>query len=184
MNKDLLIIRKVKPEDAIEWYAFGNRVWKDAYKHIIPEEVFVYMEKRSEEKIKQFSDQMKNDNENIAYVAEYDGKIIGTMSGCIKSAYEHFHEDYADLISLYVDPEFQGCGIGGKFRKIFEDWAMENGATKYVIGVLKDNDKARKVYEAWGGKLSEYEKDFMRLNVGYPEVFYTYDLPNLIKKSR
>ena len=81
------------------------------------------------------------------------------MRGSIHSSYEHFSM-YADLTALYIDPRFQGCGIGHKFRELFEDWAIKNGASKYVIGVLKDNLKARKVYESWGGKLSEFEEDF------------------------
>ncbi len=61
-------------------------------------------------------------------------------------------------------------------KNIFEAWAIENGASKYVIGVLKDNKKARKVYESWGGKLSSYEESYVKLGIGYPEVFYTYNL--------
>ena len=98
------------------------------------------------------------------------------MCGSITSSYEYFSYEYADLIALYIDPKFQGNGIGTSFRKIFEKWAKENGDSKYVIGVLKDNLKARKVYESWGGKLSEHEQDFVKLDIGYPEVFYLYDL--------
>ena len=118
---------------------------------------------------------MKNDNENISYVAEYNGKLIGLMCGSIHSSYNNFSE-YADLIALYIDPKFQGNGIGTSFHKIFENWARENGASKYVIGVLKDNVKARKIYEAWGAKLSDFEEYFIKLGIKYPEVFYTYDL--------
>ena len=182
MNKELLQIRRVKSEDARGWYILVNKVWRDAYRHIFPEEVFLEREKQAEGKIKTFRDKMKNDSENIAYVAEYDGDIVGIMCGSIHSGYEKFHSLYADLIALYVDPKFQGFGIGSSFKNIFEEWAIENGASQYVIGVLKDNFKARKVYESWGGKLSEYEQDFIKLGVGYPEVFYTYDLQKVLKK--
>lgn len=184
MDKSLLKIRKVTKEDARGWYTLGNKVWRDAYSHIFPEEVFVEKENKVEEKIKIFDELMKNDNENISYVAEYDGKIVGIMYGRIKSHYEHFKDEYADLEALYIDPEFQGYGIGKEFKNEFEEWAIENGATKYVIGVLKDNTKARKAYEAWGGKLSDWETDFVKLNVGYPEVFYTYDLQKELKNKK
>ena len=180
MNKELLKIRKVQPSDAREWFVFGFKIWRDAYKNIFPEEVFVDRESKLEEKVKTFGNKMQNNEKSIAYVAEYNGKIVGTMWGSIKSSYEHFGE-YADLIGLYVDSRFQGCGIGTAFKNIFEEWAIQNGATKYVIGVLKDNDKARKVYESWGGQLSEYQQDFVKLDVGYPEVFYTYVLKKLDK---
>ena len=158
-----------------EWFIFGFKIWRDTYKNIFPEEVFIDRESKLEEKVKDFDNKMQNNEKSIAYVATYNGKIIGTMCGSIKSSYSHF-EEYADLIGLYIDQKFQGYGIGTAFKNIFEDWAIQNGATKYVIGVLKDNHKARKAYESWGGHLSEYEQDFVKLGIGYPEVFYTYKL--------
>lgn len=170
------IYRKIENEDAKDWFMLLNRVWRNAYKDIFPEEVFIEKDNKIDEKIKTFSKVMKNNNEDIAYVAEYDGKIIGLMCGSIKSGYGYFHDNYADLIALYIDPEYQGLGIGSSLKRIFENWAKENGATKYVIGVLNDNEKARKVYETWGGKLSEYTQDFIKMGIGYKEVFYTYYL--------
>jgi len=98
------------------------------------------------------------------------------MCGNINSLYEYFKADYADLKAIYIDPKFQRLGIGSAFKDIFEKWAKKNGATKYVIGVLKDNIKARKVYELWGGRLSEYENNYSKLDIEYPEVFYIFDL--------
>lgn len=183
MNKDLLKIRKVKSEDARQWHILVNKVWRYAYGHIFPEEVFIERENKLEERVKDFDNKIYNDNKNIAYVAEYDGKIIGIMCGSINSSYEYFNSEYADLISLYIDPKFHGCGIGRCFKEIFEQWAIENGASKYVIGVLKENINARRVYETWNGKISEYEQDFVKLGVGYPEVFYTYDLQKELKNT-
>ena len=176
MDRNLLMIRKVKPNDAREWINLNNMVWRDAYHHIFPEEVFQEREKQVEEKIKVFSDKMKNNHEIISYVALYNNKIIGIMHGRITSSYKYFSLEYADLKILYIDPKFQGYGIGTSLKNIFEKWARENGASKYVIGVLKDNFKARKVYESWGGKLAEYEQDLIKLGTRYPEVFYIYDL--------
>ena len=45
MNKDLLKIRKATTKDAKGWYTLGNKVWRDAYSHIFPEEVFLEKEK-------------------------------------------------------------------------------------------------------------------------------------------
>ena len=176
MKKELLKIRKVNSNDARGWLTLANMVWRVAYKNIFPEEVFIEKEKQLDERIKTFDKKIYNNNHNIAYVAEYDGNIIGIMCGQINSSYEYFKSDYADLGAIYIAPEFQKMGIGSAFKDIFEKWSRENGATKYVIGVLKDNIKARKVYELWGGKLSKYENTYVKLGVEYPEVFYTYDL--------
>ena len=170
-----IVFRKAIKEDSRKWVEFKNMVWRDAYKDIFPEEVFVDKEKRIDEKEKRFLE-LLNKKDMILYVAEQNGKIVGIMMGQINSTYEYFSYEYADLVALYVDPNFQGKGVASTLKNIFEKWAKENGATKYVIGVLKDNKKARKVYEKWGGKLSEHEQDFVKLEIGYKEVFYTYNL--------
>ena len=169
-------IRKVEENDAKKWYKFVNKVWRDAYKNIFPEEVFLEKEKNTEEKEKHFNENIYNSNDKIALVAENEDRIIGIMFGVIKSNYEYFNSEYADLVGLYIDPNFQRKGIGSTFKKMFEKWAKKNGAKKYVIGVLKDNKKARNIYELWGGKLSTYEEDFYKMGVAYKEVFYIYDL--------
>jgi RimJ/RimL family protein N-acetyltransferase len=175
MNNDIKI-RKIEEKDATIWFKFVNKVWRTAYKNIFPEEVFLEKEKNIEEKEKNFNEIVYNNNEQIALVAEYENKIVGIMVGTINSNYEYFNSEYADLQGLYIAPNFQGKGIGSSFKKMFENWARKNGANKYVIGVLKDNQKARAVYEKWGGKLSTYEQDFYKLGIAYKEVFYTYDL--------
>lgn len=172
-----IIIRKVKPEDARQYLNLVNLVWRVAYKHIFPEEVFVERESLIEERIKTFNENFYNDNSKLVYVAEHNNKIVGVIMGRIDSGYEYFDEmGYADLEALYIHPDYQGLGIASKFKKIFISWAKENGATKFVVGVLKDNAKARKVYETWGGKLDKHTQPFVKLGVPYDEVFYIYEI--------
>ncbi len=73
MNVDSVTIRKAAPEDARGWETLGIQVWRDAYRHIFPEEVFLEKESRLEEKIARFNDWAKNDSESITYVAENGG---------------------------------------------------------------------------------------------------------------
>lgn len=177
MNKNNILIRKVRTSDAEQYIRLKNLVWRDAYKDIFPEEVFDEMDSKVEEKVKKFPLNFYNDNTKICYVAEVDGNIVGLMYGTIKSMYEYFAEKgYADLVALYIKPEYQRYGIATKLKETFKEWAKENGADKFVIGVLKENKKARNVYEKWGGKLDLHEQQFFRLGKGYDEVFYTYDL--------
>ena len=79
---------------------------------------------------------------------------------------------YADLIALYIHPDYQHVGLGTRLKDVFVDWVMNSGASKFVIGVLKDNKKARSVYENWGGALDTYTFKYK----GLDEVFYIYDL--------
>jgi GNAT superfamily N-acetyltransferase len=93
-------------------------VWRDAYKEIFPEEVFLEKERNAHETVKSFNERIYNNNEKIAYVAEYEGEIVGLMFGVINSNYDYFKSDYADLVALYINPEFQGNGIAHKFKEI------------------------------------------------------------------
>ncbi|MCR4738824.1 MAG: GNAT family N-acetyltransferase [Lachnospiraceae bacterium] len=168
--------RPVRKEDGYEWHTLLCRVWRSAYSHIFPVEVFDERDKYIEDKARQFTEDKFTGDRKIAYVAEHAGKIVGLMFGTLDSDYEYFKNEYADLVALYVYPDYQGMGIGTALRDIFVEWAWGKGAGRYVIGVLKDNAKARKVYESWGGTLSEHEQDFIVMNVGYPESFYTFEL--------
>ena len=172
-----IIIRAVRPEDAEQYNKITNIVWRDAYKHIFPEEVFIERESRINEKIKTFPDIVYNGRDQFVYVAEVDGQIIGYLSGKLTSNHKPFFErGYAELLAIYFLPEYQSLGLGSKLKNMFIDWLKSNGKTKFVVAVLKDNYKARKVYEKWGGRLDEYSQPFVRLGVGYGEVFYTYDI--------
>lgn len=176
-SNDSILIRKVTNNDARQYIELINSVWRVAYKNIFPEEVFIDREKGTENRIKSFADKFYNDNKRLCYVAECNNVIVGVIYGSIKSTYEHFLEgDFADLVALYINPKYQGKGIGTKLKNIFENWARKNGAKKYIIGVLKDNNNARKVYERWGGKLDDWKQKFYQLGVGYDEVFYKYNL--------
>ncbi len=54
MNNDIKI-RKVNETDATKWFKFVNKVWRNAYKSIFSEEVFLEKEKNVEEKEKRFN---------------------------------------------------------------------------------------------------------------------------------
>ena len=168
--------RQVRNEDGHEWYSLLNRVWRIAYAGIFPEEVFDERDRGIDAKVSEFTEEKFLGERKIAYVAEAEGKILGLMFGTLDSDYGYFKNDYADLVALYVLPEYQGMGIGNRLKDLFVEWAREKGAERFVIGVLRDNSKARKVYESWGGTLSEHEQDFVVMNVGYPECFYTFEL--------
>ena len=168
--------RQVRTEDGYEWYTLLSRVWRTAYAHIFPKEYFDARDKSVESKAREFTKEMFAGDRKTAYVAESGGKIVGLMFGTLDSDYDYFKGDHADLVALYVYPEYQGMGVGTALKDIFVKWARTKEAEKFVIGVLKENHKARKVYESWGGKLSDHEQDFMIMGKGYPEVFYVFNL--------
>lgn len=176
MGKNI-IIRPLKQSDAKDYVFLHNLVWRDAYKHIFPKEVFDERDKNAEKMIKSFNNFINSNSEQINLVAECGGKPIGFMSATLNSNYEHYKNNgYAELMGVYIHPQFQGNGVATKFKNMFVDWAKENGATKFVIGALKDNRKACSIYEKWGGKLDDYKKPFEKLGKKYDEVFYVFKI--------
>lgn len=169
-----IIFRKADKSDAAQYITLIENVWKDAYKDIFEPAVFAEREKRINDRIGSFEKSYLNDSAKLCYVAEADGKVVGVLWGTLTATYEHYREaGYSDLVILYVLPEYQRLGIANRFKGIFVDWLRQNGKDKFVIGVLKDNHKARCVYEKWGGVLDDFSQQFG--NYGVDEVFYLYD---------
>lgn len=170
-------IRETKASDAAQRIALHNLVWRYAYKNIFPEEVFVAREAKTQKRIEDFAKYSLSNKERISLVAEEGGNIVGLMSGLLTTQYEYFaKQGYAELQALYIHPDYQHLGLGTSLKNEFEKWARHKGATKYVVGVLGQNEAARKVYKRWGGKLSRRKNP---MNVGgneYEERFYTFDL--------
>lgn len=169
-------IKKTESKDAEQIVALNNLVWRDAYSHIFPQDVFIERE-NNKEIIKEKQSFKFNENGSVNYVAVVDGKVVAYLDGQTESLYPHFKDlGYAELCAIYIHPDYQGAGIGTMLFNKFKSEIKNLGANKFVVGVLKDNLKARKVYEKWGGKLSEYTETFTKLNKDYEEVFYTFEL--------
>lgn len=54
------------------------------------------------------------------------------------------------LHQLYVDPEWQGVGIGRKLIQVIEHRARKHGAKALMLTVNKGNERARRLYEKVG----------------------------------
>lgn len=171
------VFRKVKVGDAEDFIRHVNRVWRMTYENIFPKEVFDKREENVKKKIDSFKERVVKRPQSLSYIVETEGHIVATMTAILNSNYDYFNtRGYADLESIYVDPLFEGHHIATHLKDLFIDWVKQNGAKKFVIGVLKDNIKARQVYEHWGGKLSDYTSHFEIYGVITPEVFYEFDV--------
>ncbi len=149
--------RPVRKEDGFEWYTLLSRVWRTAYGHILPEEAFVEREKAVPAKAREFTLEKFSGDRKIAYVAEHGGKIVGLMYGTLDSDYGFFKDEYADLVALYVYPEYQGMGVGTALKGIFERWAREK------------NEERRKHY----AEHLVYQVTVIAKNAGYIPMLYT-----------
>ena len=174
------MIRKYKKGDESQIVWLINNTWRSAYCDIFPSEVFDERDKTADARIADFEDKIERNN-RICFVAEKNEKIVGVLIGSYCAEIESFDDkNYASVRALYIDKSFQHKGIGKNLFDNFIAAIKKKGKTKFVIGVLEKNSQARKAYEKWGGKLTDYTEDFTIFGFTRKEVFYEYDV-NVIK---
>ncbi|MDR3293650.1 MAG: GNAT family N-acetyltransferase [Clostridiales bacterium] len=168
-------IRKAIKEDAEAFHKVGLASRLSAYAHIFSKEVLERQEAELPRQIKDMPERLKRQSQYY-YVAIVDEKVVGSLVVMLSSNYPRYKSlGYADLEAIHVLPEYQGMGIGRKFFNAATKILLKNGATKMIIGVLKDNHKARAVYEKLGGVLDDYEQPYIKFEESYDEVFYKFE---------
>ena len=139
---------------------------------------------------------MQNNEKSIAYVAEYNEKIIGIMCGTINSCYTHFHNNYAELMAIYIDPEYQGLKLEDylkfsnsnleDFKKTLVPEANKRVGYRLVMDAVVEAEKLEvsdkeledgieEAAKNYGMKKEDFEKE-----IGSKDLF-KYDL--LMKKA-
>jgi len=86
-----------------------------------------------------------------------------------------------ELYAIYVLQAYQGKGVGRTLVQAAVDWLRQRGYGSMVIWVLRDNQPARRFYEALGGKAVR-ERSIEIGGAQLPEVGYGYDLSLWVDK--
>jgi len=123
--------------------------WKDAY-HFIPEkDIITHLENYySQAKLLE----LFNNHMVKGILADLENNSVGWM--------KLFNDEMVDkffISSLYILPEFQGYGIGGKLLFKAEETAKKLKHDKVWLGVMKDNIKALEWYKKIGFQFIEEE---------------------------
>ncbi|WP_206459141.1 GNAT family N-acetyltransferase [Anaerovorax sp. IOR16] len=136
-------------EDISRIYALS---WKAAYKGMVPQ---TYLDNLREDFwVSAFSDWISNEILNVKVICDEE-----KMLGCIaygKSRDEKF-EDWGEIVSLYMLPQYYGKGYGTKLIKNALNDLEYMGFNKIYLWVLEENFKSKKFYEK-NGFISEKEK--------------------------
>lgn len=99
--------------------------------------------------VEYFKKNLGND-ELIANVAKFKGKIIATVILCLYEAIptsSNRNGKYGRIFSVYTDPKFRGKGVGSKLLQKTVDDAKANGITGIF---LKSEAKAVPLYKKLG----------------------------------
>jgi ribosomal protein S18 acetylase RimI-like enzyme len=144
---DKLEIRNAKPEDVLGINTVLYKAWLVTYPNeefgITKEDIEEsYKSVFTEESIKKREEGMRNIPANQKrLVAVYEGQIVGATS-MVKN------EEYNQLRTIYILPEFQGKGIGSKLYR--EAVIFCDKSKKLIVQVATYNTNAIRFYEKHG----------------------------------
>lgn len=139
-------IRHAEPSDAEEIHDVALKSWKDTYSHILSEEA---IEEVIEDwySVKELQEQTEHP---IFYVAEERDEVVGFVHATVE-------DEKATLHRIYLDPEYQGQGIGSKLYQKAET-AIRKEADKIELEVLAENTKGNSFYQKQGFKEQKTEE--------------------------
>lgn len=86
---------------------------------------------------------------NYFLVCEYCGRVVGYVSAAVGK------DGYGHIISIAVDPEFRGRGIGKLLMGNVESRLYGDGINKFKLEVAVSNQIAVKMYSSLGYKVSK-----------------------------
>lgn len=145
-------------DDKLKISEIYEKSWKVAYSNIFSKEFLDSIEPGK------WVDFLSLENINTL-VLEDEGKFLGTLSYS-KSRFLEM-EDWGEIISLYILPEYTGNGLGKiLFKEGINNLSKLNFENIFLY-VLEENKRAIKFYERMGFK---YSGEYINDNVGGKDV--------------
>lgn len=142
-NGKKVLVRKPKIEDAKA--LINVIITADTETKFLGRKIgeFNLTEKEEEQKI----EKILNSNTGW-FVVEYEGRIIGQCSiGLVRNNERFCHRGEVAFILL---KEYWGLGIGGKMMEECIRWAKDNNLTQIELSIVKENERALKMYKDFG----------------------------------
>lgn len=86
----------------------------------------------------------------FVYVAEVDGKIVGTFALIIIDSVAHGGKPFGVVEDVVVSDDWQGKGVGKKMMQFAMARCQKRGCYKLVLSSHLKREKAHKFYESLG----------------------------------
>ena len=158
------MIRDARISDAETIGKIIVKTWQTAYARLVADD---YIRNMKTEKFKEIMEANIRDNLEKILVYERDKEICGFISG-------RTHEDYGEVIGLYVLPEEQHKGTGRRLFDEMKKWFKANGYSTMILWTLA-GAKNNRFYENEHGEI--FKKDALDIgNNQYDGICYTFSL--------
>ena len=100
------------------------------------------------EKEKQMIQNALDDVNSEWFVAEYEGKVVGQCSVGLVRRYARYR--HRAEVAFVILKEYCNLGIGGKMMEECIQWCVDKGVSQMELDVVKDNERAVKMYRGFG----------------------------------
>lgn len=137
MNKDTIVIREIKPEDNVQIEQIIRACF---HEFKIPLEGTAYTDPETAKIYEGYQN-----NNDIYYVVEYNGKIFG---GCGIKPLKGFENDVCEIQKMYFAPEVRGKGVGRLMLETCIKSAKKMGYKKCYLESATQLKAAIRLYES------------------------------------
>ncbi|GAA4025412.1 GNAT family N-acetyltransferase [Actimicrobium antarcticum] len=141
---DATYLRVATPDDAEGIAMVRIDSWRQTYRDIIPDTYLDNME--VEESMNLWHRVLSTPSAKTSvFVAELDGEVVGFAAGKMLDE-PKFGLD-AELAAIYLIPDLQRAGIGGRLVNMVARAQQEQGANGLITWVISRNKIARQFFE-------------------------------------
>ncbi len=125
-------------------------VWRDTYRDLAPATAYRALDETNRRS--HWDDLLQRDSATaLTLVAESGGSLAGF--GHASPGTHEVMVGAGEVVHLYVDPAFQGRGIGMTMLRELTRFLTAAGHTVVRLAVVRGNDQAVRFYERAGGRI-------------------------------
>lgn len=151
---DNVTVRNVSVGDADDICLIQQETWRDTYisddNGVSKNDIFEYTESwATPDNVAMFERLIQKSNKHTWLVAEIYGKVVGHVKILNR-------EDSCLIDMFYVNPKYQGMGVG---RLLLDRAMLETGMNDIVVDVVSYNTKAIMFYKSYNFRIIGKEKN-------------------------
>ncbi|GAB4546814.1 MAG: GNAT family N-acetyltransferase [Anaerolineae bacterium] len=171
-----MMIRKATLEDARAIGEVHLATWNTTYRGLVPGEFLDTF--NVDEREETWKNRLGPNLQQIVYVAEDEGKIVGFASGGKNRGQDEHYT--AEIYALYVLQSHQRHGLGRRLIAAVARELQQQGHQHMLIWVLSDNPIGRPFYERIGGVW--IREKLINFGVNLMESAYGYNIEEYLAK--
>jgi ribosomal protein S18 acetylase RimI-like enzyme len=177
-DRSVAQIRVATPDDAPALGSMHVASWRETYTGLLPDKMLASLS--AEARAASWAKIMREPataHSTVVYLAEHEATIIGFGACGAQRAEGLRSKGYGgEVNAIYVLREFQKRKIGVRLFSAMSSDLLRRGISAATLWVLRENTRARRFYEHFGGKVIAEREDvrdgavLVELAYGWPDL--------------